>query len=157
MLDKVIIYTDGSCLGNPGPGGYAAILSYKGVRKEFWGGHPDTTNNQMELSGAIRALEQLKRPCSVDLYIDSRYVMDGFEKGWLENWKKNGWKTAKKAPVKNDALWRKLEELCSIHDVAWHYVPGHKGYAENERCDVLAKSAAENARKTGEFFAEYTL
>jgi len=153
MSNKVIIYTDGSCLGNPGPGGYAAILRYGSNVKEFYGGETLTTNNQMELMGAIKALEQLKRPCPIELHIDSQYVMNGFVKGWLKDWKQRGWKTAAKQPVKNKELWQRLDELCMIHDVSWNHVRGHQGQTENERCDELAKLAAVKVQETGPFFS----
>lgn len=151
-MSKVIIYTDGSCLGNPGPGGYAAILRYGDVVKEYHGGEVQTTNNKMELMGAIKALEQLKRPCSVALHIDSQYVMNGFVKGWLADWKKRNWRTASKQPVKNQELWQRLDELCLMHEVEWHHVRGHQGQKENERCDELAKMAATKVQETGSFF-----
>ncbi len=152
-MDKsVIIYTDGSCLSNPGPGGYAAILRYGEVTREIWGGEAETTNNRMELLAAIKALGQLSRPCGVVIYTDSQYVMKGFTEHWLENWKKKNWKTAANKPVKNQELWQQLDELNSFHEVDWRYVPGHKGQAENERCDELAKVAAEESKTRGEFF-----
>lgn len=152
MQNKVIIYTDGSCLGNPGPGGYAAILRYGDTVKEFYGGEPETTNNKMELMGVIKALEQLKRPCPAEIHIDSQYVMNGFVKDWLTEWKKRGWKTASKQPVKNQELWQRLDELCAMHEVSWHHVRGHQGQKENERCDELAKMGAEKVQKLGSFF-----
>jgi ribonuclease HI len=152
MTDKVIIYTDGSCLGNPGPGGYAAVLNYKAARRELWGGEEDATNNRMELLGAIKALEQLTRPCAVDMYMDSQYVLNGFLKGWLAAWKNKGWMTAAGRPVKNRELWEKLADLAAKHTVTWHHVYGHKGQPENERCDELAQAAARQAGQTGDFF-----
>ena len=153
MENRVTIYTDGSCLGNPGPGGYAAILRYGNTSKEFYGGEPQTTNNQMELMGAIKALEQLKRPCQVDLYVDSQYVMNGFVKNWLVQWKKRGWKTAVKQSVKNKELWQSLDELCAMHHVSWYHIRGHTGQKENERCDELAKLAAGRVGEIGAFFS----
>ncbi len=147
MGKNVIIYTDGSCLSNPGPGGYAAILRYGGVTRELWGGEPETTNNRMELLAAIKALEQLSRPCAVALFTDSQYVMKGFTEKWLLNWKKKNWKTAGNKPVKNQELWQKLDELVSFHTVEWQYVRGHQGQAENERCDQLARAAAEKIQQ----------
>jgi ribonuclease HI len=152
MSGKVIIYTDGSCLGNPGAGGYAAVLRYGNTTLEIWGGERETTNNRMELTGAIKALEQLKKPCEVELNIDSRYVLDAFEKGWLESWKSRGWKTADKKPVKNRELWEALDEAASQHKITWKHVYGHTGQPENERCDTLARRAAADTAEKGEFF-----
>ena len=151
MNKKVIIFTDGSCLGNPGVGGYGVILRYGNVEKELWGGEPDTTNNKMELTGAIKALEELKRPCSVEIHIDSEYVMNGFNKGWVNSWKKNNWKNASNKPVKNKELWLKLDELVKYHEVVWFHVRGHQGHLENERCDELARSAAMKVQEVGTF------
>jgi ribonuclease HI len=136
----VEIFTDGACSGNPGPGGWGAILRSGGHEKEIFGGERLTTNNRMELMAAIRALEALKKPCTVVLYTDSRYVMDGLTK-WLPRWKRNGWKTTDKKPVKNGELWRALDEAASRHDVVWRWVRGHAGHLENERADALARSA----------------
>ena len=136
----VEIFTDGACSGNPGPGGWGAILRSGKHEKEISGGEAETTNNRMELMAAIRALETLKRRSAVVLHTDSRYVMDGLTK-WLPNWKKNGWKTADKKPVKNDDLWRLLDDVCARHAVTWRWVRGHDGHVENERADVLARSA----------------
>jgi ribonuclease HI len=136
----VEIFTDGACSGNPGPGGWAAILRSGEHEKEIFGGERMTTNNRMELMAAIRALEALKKPSRVTLYTDSRYVMDGLTK-WLPRWKENGWKTADKKPVKNADLWRALDEAASRHDVVWRWVRGHDGHLENERADALARSA----------------
>ena len=132
------IWTDGACSGNPGPGGWGAILKYGDVVKETSGGDPATTNNRMELMAAIQALESLKRPCAVDLYLDSNYVRGGIT-GWLDGWKRNGWRTADKKPVKNVELWQRLDEAASRHEVAWHWVRGHAGDAMNERADELAR------------------
>lgn len=142
-MKRVEIFTDGACLGNPGPGGWGAILRYNNVEKELSGNEENTTNNKMELTAVISALSALKEPCNITLYTDSRYVMDGIEK-WIINWKQNGWKTAnKKAPVKNLELWQKLDELQTQHDIRWVWVKGHAGHKENERCDELARTAAQ--------------
>ena len=137
---RVEIFTDGACRGNPGPGGWAAILRSGGHEKEIFGGDPATTNNRMELTAAIKALEALKKRSHVTLYTDSRYVMDGLQQ-WLPRWKANGWKTADKRPVKNADLWRALDEAAQRHDIVWRWVEGHSGHAENERADLLARSA----------------
>ena len=137
---SVAIYTDGACRGNPGPGGWGAVLLHGGHRREISGASAQTTNNRMELTAAIRALEALKRPSAVDLYTDSTYVKDGITR-WLPNWKARGWRTAAKAPVKNRDLWEALDALAGRHDVAWHWVRGHAGNAENERADTLARAA----------------
>jgi len=134
----VTVYTDGACSGNPGPGGWGAILTSGGHRKEMNGGEANTTNNRMELMAAISALEALKGRCTVALYTDSNYVKDGIGK-WIHGWKKNGWKTADKKPVKNAELWQRLEQARSRHDVTWHWVKGHAGHPENERADELAR------------------
>ena len=140
--ETVIIYTDGSCLGNPGPGGYGAVLLAGENRKELSGGYKDTTNNRMELRAVIFALGTLKRPCRVTLYTDSQYVKNAITNGWLRGWLKNGWKTAAKKPVKNQDLWRSLMPLLKDHDIDFRWVKGHSGHPENERCDVLARTAA---------------
>ncbi|AJD53618.1 MULTISPECIES: ribonuclease HI [Thalassospira] len=137
---RVEIYTDGACSGNPGPGGWGAILRFNGVEKEMSGGDPETTNNRMEMMAAISALEALKRPCVVDIYTDSSYVRDGITK-WIFGWQKRGWKTADKKPVKNVELWQRLLEALKTHKVEWHWVKGHAGHPENERCDELARQA----------------
>ena len=137
---SVAIYTDGACRGNPGPGGWGAVLLHGGHRREISGASAQTTNNRMELTAAIQALEALKRPSAVDLYTDSTYVKDGITR-WLPNWKARGWRTAAKAPVKNRDLWEALDALAGRHDVAWHWVRGHAGNAENERADTLARAA----------------
>lgn len=137
-MKSVEIFTDGACSGNPGPGGWGAILRYKGTTRELSGGEPETTNNRMELMAAIQALGALKEPCKVDFYTDSNYVKDGIG-GWIEGWKRNGWKTAAKAPVKNAELWRALDEARRRHEVTWHWVKGHAGHPENERADELAR------------------
>ena len=139
-MRPVEIFTDGACSGNPGPGGWAAILRSGEQEKELSGGEPATTNNRMELTAAIEGLKALKRGTAVVLHTDSRYVMDGAVK-WLANWKKNGWKTADKKPVKNDDLWRALDAAMAGHDIAWRWVRGHSGHVENERADALARGA----------------
>ena len=136
--NKVIVHTDGACSGNPGPGGWGVILDYNGTRKELSGGEADTTNNRMELMGAISALESLKRPCEVEMHVDSNYVKDGITR-WIHGWKKNGWKTADKKPVKNAELWQRLDTALGTHKVSWHWVKGHAGHDENERADELAR------------------
>jgi ribonuclease HI len=136
---KVVeIFTDGACSGNPGPGGWGAILRYDGREKELKGGEPLTTNNRMELMGAIAALEALNRDCKVEFYTDSIYVRDGVSK-WIHGWRRNGWRTADKKPVKNVELWQRLDQAMARHDVTWHWVRGHAGHDENERADLLAR------------------
>ncbi len=142
MADTVTAYTDGSCLGNPGPGGWAAVLLWNDHRKELTGGFRLTTNNRMEILAAIEALSALKRPTRMELYTDSRYLCDAVEKRWLTNWQRNGWKTSDKKPVKNKDLWMRLIPLLKTNQVVFHWVRGHSGHPENERCDVLAKQAA---------------
>ena len=138
MAEPVVeIYSDGACRGNPGPGGWGAVLRYNLKEKELWGGEAATTNNRMELMAAIRALEALKRRSRVKLYTDSLYVMKGISQ-WIHDWKRRGWRTADKKPVKNEDLWRRLEELAAQHDIEWHWVRGHAGHPENERADKLA-------------------
>ncbi|WP_026957317.1 ribonuclease HI [Aliagarivorans taiwanensis] len=141
MQQEVEVFTDGSCLGNPGPGGYGAILTYGAHRKELSQGYKRTTNNRMELLAAIVALESLKRPCKVTLTTDSQYVRQGIT-SWLAGWKRKGWKTASKQPVKNVDLWKRLDAASQQHDVDWQWVKGHSGHPENERCDDLARDAA---------------
>jgi ribonuclease HI len=138
MSARVAIWTDGACSGNPGPGGWGAILRYGDREKEIVGGEPLTTNNRMELSAAISALESLTRPCAVDLHTDSQYLRGGVTE-WIRNWKRNGWRTADKKPVKNEDLWRRLDEAVARHDVAWKWVRGHAGDVMNERADELAR------------------
>jgi len=138
--ERVQIFTDGACSGNPGPGGWGALLRWKGVEKEMSGGASDTTNNRMEMTAAIRALESLKRAVPVDLYTDSTYLRDGITK-WLPAWKAKGWKTAARKPVKNQDLWMRLEVALADHDVSWHWIKGHAGHPENERADALARQA----------------
>ena len=138
------IFTDGACSGNPGPGGWGAILRFGDVEKELKGGENPSTNNRMELLAAISALEALKKPASVDLTTDSQYVRKGITE-WIHNWKRNGWKTADKKPVKNADLWQRLDAALKPHDVRWHWIKGHAGHAENERADQLARDGlAEN-------------
>ena len=139
-MKTVEIFTDGACSGNPGPGGWAAILRYRDREKEISGSSPCTTNNQMELTAVIQALKALKEPCHVIVYTDSRYLQKGITQ-WIHRWRKNGWKTAGKAPVKNQDLWKELDRLTRIHRVEWRWVPGHSGHPENERCDRLARGA----------------
>lgn len=139
--DLVVIHTDGACSGNPGPGGWGALLSFRGVEKELSGGEPATTNNRMELMAAIAALEALNRGTEVRLFTDSRYVMDGITK-WIAGWKRNGWKTADRKPVKNEDLWRRLDEAAGRHKIEWRWVRGHSGDPSNERVDQLARAAS---------------
>ncbi|WP_241623106.1 ribonuclease HI [Rosenbergiella australiborealis] len=143
MRKQVEVFTDGSCLGNPGPGGYAAILRYGQHSKEFSAGYQLTTNNRMELLAAIIALEALSQPCDVTLTTDSQYVRQGITK-WIHNWKKRGWKTTDKKPVKNIDLWQRLDLALKEHSIQWMWVKGHAGHSENERCDELAKQAANH-------------
>ncbi|MGE5539889.1 MAG: ribonuclease HI [Gemmatimonas sp.] len=141
----VEIFTDGACSGNPGPGGWGAVLRFGPHEKELHGYEPATTNNRMELMAAIKGLEALKRPSKVRITTDSNYVREGIT-AWIHNWKKNGWRTADKKPVKNAELWRKLDELRAMHDVQWHWVKGHAGHPENERADELARRGIKHAR-----------
>ena len=143
---SVHIYTDGSCLGNPGPGGYGAILIYGKHRKEISEGFTLTTNNRMELLATIEALKLLTKPCQVELTTDSQYVKNGINQ-WIHNWRRNGWRTKDKKPVKNADLWQALDEGIKQHEVNWHWVKGHSGHPENERCDDLARNAAESPTK----------
>ena len=143
--ESIEIFTDGACSGNPGPGGWGALLRYKGNERELCGGEASTTNNRMELLAAIMALEALKRPSPVDLHTDSTYLRDGITK-WIHGWKRNGWKTAAKKPVKNVDLWQRLEAALTPHEVRWHWVKGHAGHPDNERADALARSGLEQAR-----------
>lgn len=143
-LPHVTIFTDGACSGNPGPGGWGAILRFGDVEKELKGGENPSTNNRMELMAAISALEALKKPASVDLTTDSQYVRQGIT-SWIHNWKRNGWRTADKKPVKNADLWQRLDAALKSHHVRWHWIKGHAGHAENERADQLARDGlAEN-------------
>lgn len=147
MSKPVIIYTDGACKGNPGPGGWGVVLQYADTCKEMFGGEAETTNNRMELMAAIKALEALKRPCKVILHSDSKYVLQGITE-WLENWKKRGWKTAAKKPVKNADLWRQLDTAMQRHEVEWQWVKGHDGIAGNELADRLANNGVEQLQKS---------
>jgi ribonuclease HI len=144
-VTTVDIWTDGACSGNPGPGGWGAILLAGEHRKEIHGGEADTTNNRMELMAAIMALEALKKPCKVIMHVDSQYVRQGIT-GWIHGWKKNGWKTADKKPVKNAELWQRLDEARTRHEIEWLWVKGHAGDPENERADELAREGVKEAR-----------
>ena len=149
MADEIVeIYSDGACRGNPGPGGWGVLLRSKGKEKELWGGEAATTNNRMELTAVIRALEALKRPSRVQLYTDSLYVLKGISE-WLPGWKRMGWVTADKKPVKNVDLWKRLEELNALHEVEWKWVRGHAGHPENERADRLANKGIPADDKAG--------
>ena len=147
MAGKVVLYTDGACKGNPGPGGWGVVLRYGDVRKTLHGGESQTTNNRMELMAAIRGLEALKRPCNVELYTDSQYVRKGITE-WMAGWKRNGWKTAAKKPVKNQDLWQALDHESSRHEIDWCWVKGHSGHPENERADRLANLGMDEVRDT---------
>jgi ribonuclease HI len=138
VTPQVVIHTDGACSGNPGPGGWGAVLHFKDQEKELWGGELQTTNNRMELMAAIQALEGLKRPCKVELHTDSQYVQKGIHE-WIHGWKKRGWLTADKKPVKNDDLWKRLDAARLRHEVDWRWVKGHAGHEFNERADALAR------------------
>ena len=142
--NAVEIFTDGACSGNPGPGGWGAILRWRGEEKEIYGGEPDTTNNRMEMMAAIQALEGLKRATNVVLYTDSTYLREGITK-WIHGWKRNGWKTAAKKPVKNEDLWRRLDDALADHEIDFRWVKGHSGHPENERADELARLGSEAA------------
>ena len=142
-MKQVIIYTDGACRGNPGPGGWGALIKYDSVEKTIFGGQANTTNNQMELSAAIEGLAVLKEPCNVELFTDSKYVMDGITQ-WIQNWKKNNWRTAAKKDVKNKELWQKLDKLIARHQVQWRWVKGHSGDAGNEAADLLANKGIDS-------------
>lgn len=146
MSGRATIFTDGACSGNPGPGGWGAILQWGERRKEMSGGEAETTNNRMELMAAIMALETLTRPCNVDLYTDSQYVRGGVT-GWIRNWKRNGWRTADKKPVKNVDLWQRLDAAAERHNVEWHWVKGHAGDEMNERADELAREGMAPYKK----------
>ncbi len=140
-MEKVVIYTDGACSGNPGPGGWGAILMYNNIKKEISGGKKNTTNNIMELTAVVEALGILKYPCEVDLYSDSSYVVNAFDKGWIYNWMKNNWQTANKEPVKNKEIWQELYSLTQTHKVKFIKVKGHSDNEYNNRCDELARNA----------------
>jgi ribonuclease HI len=143
-MTEVVIYTDGACSGNPGPGGWGAVLRWNGTVKELHGGEPQTTNNRMELMAAIQALEALNRPSRVLLYTDSRYLLDGITK-WIAGWQRNGWRTSARQPVKNEDLWRRLVQAMNGHEVSWLWVKGHAGDEGNERADALARLGIEEA------------
>lgn len=149
-MKKVLLYTDGACRGNPGNGGYGSILRFEDSRgevhsKELSAGYRQTTNNRMELLAVIRGLEELKRPCDVQVFTDSKYIVNAFEEGWVDNWLKNNWKRNKKEAVKNQDLWKRLLELMKLHKVEYQWVKGHNGHPENERCDELATAAADGS------------
>ena len=148
MTKEVVIYTDGACSGNPGPGGWGAILSYGGHKKELHGGEAHTTNNRMELTAAIRALEALRRPVPVTIYTDSQYLRQGITE-WLAGWKRKNWRTSTKQPVKNEDLWRELDALVQVYQIDWRWVKGHAGHPENERADELARMGVAEARGQG--------
>ncbi len=148
-MHRVEIYTDGACRGNPGPGGWGALLRSGEHERELWGGEPETTNNRMELTAAIRALECLNQACEVDLTTDSQYVRKGVTE-WMHNWKRNGWRTSARKPVKNADLWQRLDELATWHTVRWHWVRGHAGHAENERADALANRGIDELASESE-------
>jgi ribonuclease HI len=143
--EVVEIFSDGACRGNPGPGGWGVLLRAKGTERELYGGEADTTNNRMELTAVIRALEALKRPSRVQVYTDSLYVLKGISE-WMRDWKRRGWRTADKKPLKNIDLWQRLDELAALHDVEWHWVRGHAGHPENERADQLANKGIPDER-----------
>lgn len=147
-MDEIDIYTDGACSGNPGPGGWGAILRFGAHEKEIWGGEPQTTNNRMELTAVIRALELLNRPVAARVHTDSQYVQKGISE-WIHGWKARGWKTASKTPVKNVDLWQALDRAASRHRLDWVWVRGHAGHPENERADELARRGVAAVRKTG--------
>lgn len=142
-MQKVTIYTDGACSGNPGPGGWAAVLIYQDTKKEIYGGKKETTNNEMELTAALQGLKLLKYPCEVDLYSDSAYLVNGFNQGWIYNWQKNNWHTANKEPVKNQEIWQDIYALTKIHKVKFIKVKGHSDVELNNRCDELARKAIQ--------------
>ncbi|MCB1801320.1 MAG: ribonuclease HI [Gammaproteobacteria bacterium] len=146
MSDKVELFTDGACKGNPGPGGWGAVLRFGQHEKELFGGENLTTNNRMELMAVIEGLNAISRPCRVAITTDSQYVKNGITQ-WIHNWKRNGWRTAARKPVKNDDLWRRLDEAVERHEVSWHWVKGHSGHAENERADSLANRGIEQLKE----------
>ena len=145
-MKQVNVYTDGACSGNPGPGGWGAILEYKGTRKELSGGEAQTTNNRMEMTAVLRALEALKEPCRVVLCSDSKYVIDALAKGWAKKWRANGWKRGDKKPALNPDLWEQLLNACERHEIEYQWIKGHAGHPENERCDELAVEQAARFR-----------
>ena len=148
-MKQVQAFTDGACSGNPGPGGWGAVLQFGDRERELYGGADDTTNNRMELTAAIEALKALKEPCEVSLTTDSTYVKDGITE-WLVNWKKNGWKTAARKPVKNQDLWQQLDDQASRHRIEWRWVKGHSGHPENERADTLANRGMDDVRESAD-------
>lgn len=152
MMQKPIveIYTDGACSGNPGPGGWGAILRYGEVEKEITGYEPHTTNNRMELMAAVAALEMLNKPCDVSLYSDSAYLVNAFSKRWVENWQRNGWLNSQKKPVENQDLWQRLLAMRDIHHIKWYKVAGHSDNESNNRCDALARNAVEKGRNANQ-------
>jgi ribonuclease HI len=145
-MDKVEIFTDGACSGNPGPGGWGVVLRWRGREKELRGGESDTTNNRMELTAAIRGLEALKPGSRASVYTDSKYLKDGITE-WIQRWKGNGWKTSSRKPVKNADLWRRLDEVLAGHQVEWHWIKSHAGHPENERADALARLGIDETRR----------
>lgn len=152
-MTDVDIYTDGACRGNPGPGGWGALLRAKGKERELYGGEILTTNNRMELTAAIEGLGALSRPCAVAVYTDSEYLRRGIRE-WLPRWKANGWRTAARKPVKNEDLWRRLDEVAALHQVEWHWVQGHSGHPENERADALANRGVDDILAQGKSTSE---
>jgi ribonuclease HI len=144
-MKHISIYTDGACSGNPGKGGWGAVLIYGHNQKEISGYEPQTTNNRMELIAIIKALESLKEKCKIDLYVDSKYAKDGIST-WIKNWKQNGWRSANKQPIKNQDLWQELDSLCQNHEIAWHFVKGHSNDKFNDKADLLATNAIKNAK-----------
>ena len=155
-MKTVTIYTDGACSGNPGPGGWGAILRYKDTEKELSGGAADTTNNRMELTAVIEALDILKEPCVVELYSDSKYVIDGLSKGWAKGWQKRGWIKSDKKPALNPDLWERLLALTDRHEMRYHWVKGHAENEKNNRCDQMAVAESKNSRKSGEIHKKFT-
>jgi len=148
FMKKITVFTDGACLGNPGPGGWACLLRYNNKTKEMWGSAPETTNNRMELTAAVRALEALREPCEVELTTDSNYLKNGITT-WIKNWKRNGWRTASKKPVLNQDLWKQLDKQVARHQTVWKWTKGHAAHAENNRCDELATAAARRQSSGG--------
>ena len=145
-MKKVEIFTDGACRGNPGPGGWGVLLRYEGTEKTLLGSAPETTNNRMEMTAVIEALKTLQRACSIELTTDSQYVIKGINE-WLTGWKKRGWKTANRKPVKNEDLWREMDSLVNGHEIKWHWVRGHSGHRENELVDQLANDAIDEMNR----------